>query len=69
MKKKTIPKFASEDKEREFWADHEAIEFIDFSQAKPALFPNLKRYAIVAETANQSQGCSGGGQQGCAGAI
>ncbi|HNV62809.1 MAG TPA: BrnA antitoxin family protein [Candidatus Cloacimonas acidaminovorans] len=42
MKKKTIPKFSSEDKERDFWAGHDATEFIDFSQAKPALFPNLK---------------------------
>lgn len=42
MKKKIIPKLSSEDKEREFWADHDATEFIDFSQAKPALFPNLK---------------------------
>ena len=46
MKKKTIPKFSSEDKEREFWAGHDATKFIDLSQAKPALFPNLKRCAI-----------------------
>ena len=42
MKKKIIPKFPSEDKEREFWTNHDATEFIDFSQAKSTLFPNLK---------------------------
>lgn len=42
MKNKTIPKFISEDKEREFWATHDATEFIDLSQAKSAIFPNLK---------------------------
>lgn len=42
MRNKTIPKFTSEDKEREFWAKQDATEFIDFSQAKTAIFPNLK---------------------------
>lgn len=42
MKKKPIPKFTSEDEEREFWATHDATDFIDFSKAKPALIPNLK---------------------------
>jgi predicted DNA binding CopG/RHH family protein len=42
MKKKPMPKFTSEDEEREFWATHDATDFIDFSKAKPALMPNLK---------------------------
>ena len=42
MKKKTIPKFKSEDEEREFWATHDATEFIDFTQAQSATFANLK---------------------------
>ena len=43
MKKfKTIPKFKSEDKERQFWATHDSTEYIDWSKAKKVVFPNLK---------------------------
>jgi predicted DNA binding CopG/RHH family protein len=43
MKKlKKIPKFKSEDEEREFWARHDSTEYIDWSKAKLTLFPNLK---------------------------
>jgi predicted DNA binding CopG/RHH family protein len=42
MKKKQIPKFKSEEEEREFWASHDATDFIDFSEAKQALMPNLR---------------------------
>jgi len=42
MKEKQIPSFPSEEKEREFWADHDATDFIDFSQAQQALMPELK---------------------------
>jgi predicted DNA binding CopG/RHH family protein len=42
MKRKQIPKFKSEEEEREFWSNHDATDFIDFSQAKPALLPNLR---------------------------
>jgi hypothetical protein len=31
MKKKQIPKFKSEEEEREFWSSHDATDFIDFS--------------------------------------
>jgi len=41
MKKKT-PKFSSEAKEQEFWADHDSTEFVDWATAKQAQFPNLK---------------------------
>ena len=35
MKKiKPIPTFTSEEEEREFWSDHDATDFIDFSEAK-----------------------------------
>ena len=39
---KQIPHFSSEEEEREFWAAHDATEFIDFSAAKPTMIPNLK---------------------------
>jgi len=37
-----IPKFKSEDKEREFWADAESLEFIDWKKAKKVVLPDLK---------------------------
>jgi len=42
MKIKPIPTFTSEEEEREFWSDHDATDFIDFSEAKQALMPNLR---------------------------
>lgn len=43
MKKfKKIPEFKNEDEEREFWATHDSTEYIDWSKAKRAVFPNLK---------------------------
>ena len=41
MKKKT-PKFTSEAKEQEFWADHDSTEYVDWGTAKQVQFPNLK---------------------------
>lgn len=40
--KKKIPKFKSEDAERQFWAKVDATDHFDFSQAKKATLPNLK---------------------------
>ena len=45
MKKKTIPKFKTEDEEREFWATHGSTDFIDWSKATKVTFPKLKRSA------------------------
>jgi predicted DNA binding CopG/RHH family protein len=39
---KPIPRFESEDEEREFWATHDSTEYMDWRRAKPATFPNLK---------------------------
>ena len=41
-KLKPIPKFKSEDEEREFWATHDTTEYFDRSKAVKARFPNLK---------------------------
>ena len=38
---KSIPRFANEAAERDFWATHDTTEYIDWSQAKHAMFPNL----------------------------
>jgi predicted DNA binding CopG/RHH family protein len=43
MKKlKRIPVFKSEDEEREFWTTHDSTEYINMSEAKKVIFPNLK---------------------------
>lgn len=39
---KPIPKFESEDQEREFWATHDSTDHVDWSRAKPATFSRLK---------------------------
>jgi len=41
-KKKPVPKFRSEEEEREFWATNDSTEFIDWQSAKRTKFPNLK---------------------------
>ena len=44
MKKqlKKIPKFKSEKEEREFWQRVDSTEYLDWSKAERAKFPNLK---------------------------
>ena len=39
---KSIPKFKTEEAERKFWAEHNSTEYVDWSQAQRAVFPNLK---------------------------
>jgi predicted DNA binding CopG/RHH family protein len=40
--KTKIPKFKSEREERLFWAKRDSTDFIDWSKAKRARFPDLK---------------------------
>jgi predicted DNA binding CopG/RHH family protein len=40
--KKPIPKFKSEDAEREFWATHDSTDYIDWRRGKRLTLPNLK---------------------------
>jgi predicted DNA binding CopG/RHH family protein len=42
LKKKVIPKFKAEARERAFWANHDASEYLDWTKAQRALLPNLK---------------------------
>ncbi len=37
-----IPEFQSEEEEREFWAEHDSSEYLDWSKARRAAFPDLK---------------------------
>jgi predicted DNA binding CopG/RHH family protein len=39
---KKVPKFNTEDDERDFWVTHDATDYLDFSQAEETVFPNLK---------------------------
>ncbi len=38
----TIPAFRSEAAERRFWETHDTSTFVDWRQARVAVFPNLK---------------------------
>ena len=39
---KKMPVFNSEDEEREFWAENDSSEFVDWGKAKKVKFTNLK---------------------------
>jgi len=39
---KPIPRFETEAEEREFWATHDTTDYIDWSRARRAVFPNLR---------------------------
>jgi predicted DNA binding CopG/RHH family protein len=39
---KQIPKFKNEQDEAEFWRTHDSTEYVDWSEAKKTVFPNLK---------------------------
>jgi predicted DNA binding CopG/RHH family protein len=41
-KLKPIPKFRSEAEEREFWEEHDSVDYIDWKDASVARFPNLQ---------------------------
>lgn len=40
--RKVIPKFASESTERQFWETHDSTDYLDWTQAKTVVLPNLK---------------------------
>ena len=39
---KKLPRFKSEDEEREFWATHDSTDYVDWSKVKLTLFSNLQ---------------------------
>jgi len=39
---KKIPVFKTEDEERDFWAEADSTEYVDWSKAKPVRFPHLR---------------------------
>lgn len=41
-KKKNIPEFRSETKERNFWSKNDSTDYLDWNKSKPVHFPNLR---------------------------
>ncbi|MGH9319603.1 MAG: BrnA antitoxin family protein [Vicinamibacteria bacterium] len=39
---KKFPPFKNEDLEREFWAEHDVVDYFDWDRAVPGSFPALK---------------------------
>lgn len=39
---KKIPQFRSEEEEQAFWADHDSADYVDWSQARRVVLPNLR---------------------------
>jgi predicted DNA binding CopG/RHH family protein len=39
---KKLPSFASDEEERDFWANHDSTEYVDWSGAERVVLPNLK---------------------------
>jgi len=40
--RKDIPRFENEDEERAFWATHDSVEYLDWSEAEEAVLPELR---------------------------
>ena len=41
-KLKPLPAFKSEEAERDFWATHDSMDYLDWAKAERVVFPNLK---------------------------
>ena len=41
-RKKALPRFRSEDSERDFWAEHDVLDYFVWEQMVPGSFPALK---------------------------
>ena len=41
-KSEQVPKFETEDEEREFWAEHDVVDFFDWDHSVRGSFPALK---------------------------
>ena len=40
--RKRLPRFASEDRERKFWAEHDSTDYVDWDKAVRVTLPKLK---------------------------
>jgi predicted DNA binding CopG/RHH family protein len=41
-RKKPLPAFRSEEEEREFWADHDSTDYVEWDEARRVVLPNLQ---------------------------
>ena len=41
-KKKRVPKFRNEDQERDFWANADSTDYVEWEDAKRVVLPRLK---------------------------
>jgi hypothetical protein len=55
-KLKPIPHFQSEAEEREFWEGHDSTDYVDWSKAQRARFPNLKLSSPVGASTKPRKG-------------
>ena len=39
---KKIPRFPTEDLEREFWSQNDSTDYVDYADSRKTLFPHLK---------------------------
>lgn len=37
-----LPRFESEEEEQEFWAEHDSVDYVDWSRARRVVLPELK---------------------------
>jgi predicted DNA binding CopG/RHH family protein len=42
MARKPLPRFRSEAEEQAFWSEHDATDYVEWSEARPVVLPNLK---------------------------
>jgi hypothetical protein len=42
-----MPKFGNEDRERDFWSRNDSTEYVDYSKARKAFFPNCEELKTV----------------------
>lgn len=45
--KRSLPRLASEDAERKFWAKHDVTDYFDWKRAVQPTFPNLKPSTVA----------------------
>lgn len=46
-KSKSPPRFRSEEEEREYWAEHDVVDFFDWENSVRGSFPNLKPSTVT----------------------
>jgi len=51
---KTTPDFKNEQEERKFWETHDSTDYVDWNDARLAVFPSLKPTTKAIYTAKQS---------------